>query len=238
MLLSLLDTLGAVDLYDRLSTDLDGLIQTFGFNRKQREANDVLRHLPGPVAVIQGPPGTGKTYWLVHSILPLLTLATPPPTGGVNQVAIVGPTYTVADQLAQTMQDVLEDLEPAGNSIVVRCHAITTEESLALAEASARCGPPETARAPIIQPMAEDPDVVLLDEMHTARLVTELHAAETEQPAGAQDRRVIHAELSLGNPGTSGCWIIGWTPALNVSSEYSEIVSITRKIGSIAHHWR
>ncbi|KAL5332169.1 hypothetical protein BJX70DRAFT_404899 [Aspergillus crustosus] len=163
--------------------------------------------MPGLIIIVHGPPGTGKIFWLIYLLIPLLAFIDAKPKS-VNQVAVVGPTNRVVDYIAEVFQNVLNDRFVDNHFIVIRCHLIGTEESLALARADLARGRPSTARPPVIDPQAGDVDLSLLGEMAAARLLADLHAAAIAQPAGVSDRRVVKPLLSLGHRMLERCGLI------------------------------
>ncbi|RHZ68502.1 DEAD/DEAH box helicase [Aspergillus thermomutatus] len=173
-------TLRPVNMYEGVSDGHPNALVTF--NAKQEEAFRALRSLPNGVGLFQGPPGTGKTFWLMHALLPIVTQVLSPERK-FEQVMLIGPSNDVVDHLAQTMDAIIQQLCPGQDLLVTR---------------SARQRPrPTDARPPILDPSDDEDN--LLDALVLAKLVADFYAAETARPAGVADRRVKHAQLSLGH---------------------------------------
>ncbi|RHZ50301.1 DEAD/DEAH box helicase [Aspergillus thermomutatus] len=113
-------------------------------------------------------------------------------TGRRYQVMLLAPPNDVVNDLA----------------IVVRCHALSTEEDLLLMPAKKQRPPPANARPPIIADDHSTHDDSLLAQVALAQMLFDFHQAQTAQPLGVSDRRVKHVELSIGYRMLQLCGII------------------------------
>ncbi|KAL4911555.1 hypothetical protein BDW74DRAFT_173012 [Aspergillus multicolor] len=171
--------------------------ETVGFNAEQAEAFKSLRKLAGGVGIFQGPPGTGKTHWLIHSIMPIHEHGIKHPEQR-KQSLLIGPNNAVVDDLARKANEVVKEVFPGRDIIVVRCHSMSTEEDLVLQRAASHRAPEADARPPILDGNSIDISDGSLAQMVTSYILASAYANETATQEGVTDKRLALVELSLG----------------------------------------
>lgn len=120
-------------------------------NKEQLSVFEKFQKLRSLIGVVQGPPGTGKTYTLARCVLPFLLYPkkdvnpeeTPEAPGlttvpdvkrthpARHQVLLVAPTNASADNLAQSLHNIIEkhsDEFSSGKPKVVRAYPIEAEK--------------------------------------------------------------------------------------------------------------
>jgi hypothetical protein len=93
-----------------------------------------LRCIPGAIAVVQGPAGTGKTTWAGRISIPLLANDNRGTTNR-HQILFTSTTNEVVKDTALKLDAMLKEELPDRRCIVVRLHAVDTEEKAAWAPA-------------------------------------------------------------------------------------------------------
>ncbi|GFF31511.1 hypothetical protein IFM61606_10701 [Aspergillus udagawae] len=166
------------------------------FNAAQQAAFVHLRTLPSGFGLIQGPPGIGKTYWAVRAFLLFLTYNNRY-TGRRHQVMLLAPSNDVVNDLAVRIKEARLQFIPDHETIVVRCHALRTEEDLLLMPAKKQRPRPANARPPIIAEDDSTCDDGLLAQVALAQMLFKFQQAQTAQPLGVKDHWVKQVELSI-----------------------------------------
>lgn len=100
------DLLSREDLFHELREELGlDLLQYMDLDADQTEVVKQAAESPGGITLYQGPPGTGKTRLFLQAMIPFLLCARSP-----QQVLILAPTNLMADGLAKTIHDMIQNL--------------------------------------------------------------------------------------------------------------------------------
>ncbi|KAL2800692.1 hypothetical protein BJX66DRAFT_331643 [Aspergillus keveii] len=152
-----LPELPTVDVYEGISGNVDALAHTDGFYAAQKHAFEQLGVFPGGVGLFQGLLLRVRPFGLraLHIALPIITHVLREPNQRC-QVMLIAPSNNVADHLATSMQEVVNDAHPKQPIMV-------------------SAAPPEPGSLP---PVLEDvgENGPLLNTFETAVTIAELHA--------------------------------------------------------------
>lgn len=184
------------DLYATIAADLSDFPARYHFNDRQAEAWWQMRQLTGGVGLMQGPPGTGKSHWLTHVLLPFVQYPNSRSENSRHQVLLTAASNQVVSDLAAKMHDLVVKEVPTRPALIVRVHAIDTEQTIARAGAyrkGSQIRPDPTARPALIEPLED------LSLLTAAMMIMRFYQDQHQQRIpGVRDARVQEYQLSLG----------------------------------------
>ncbi|RHZ53116.1 uncharacterized protein CDV56_105520 [Aspergillus thermomutatus] len=136
-----------------------------------------------------------------HGTLLMLTSPIPPQrrhtpipvrrhTGRPHQVMLLAPSNEVVNDLAVGIEEARLQFIPDREAIIVRCHALSTEQDLLLMSAKKQRPPPANAQPHIIAEDHSTRDDSLLAQVALAQMLFDFQQAQTAQPLGVTDHRV------------------------------------------------
>ena len=209
-------TVPPVDLFRTLKAsdeEIAGFFERAGFNDMQMSAVHLCRRMRGGQAFIQGPPGCGKTFFLMWiSLIFVFYSSKIEKISGSSrhQVLLAAAINDPVDDLARLTATAAQRLLPGRRVIIVRYHALTSEDDVVYQVAHQTHDKPANARPELFQ----ESEVNLLSEMQGAHMVKRLYKEATDRPHGIADKRVKQIDLSLGT------WMLKVSGV--IQCEYSE----------------